>query len=164
MLFSDSRAAKFEQCYWLSDPDIALSKSSLHHFADRPKGLSEMARIATQAVALMEVVSPDDSCLDYIGRLVLTKEYGRAAATIYTERGLQELLLPTCIEQRILHFDQYIDLALWLDAGDLPTDTKEELYAFALAQTGTVRDKMHIHFRSGRLVQLRRMALAIGRL
>jgi hypothetical protein len=91
-----------------------------------------MARIATRAVAVMEVVSPDDRCLDYIQRLVLTKERGRTAATIYTERGLQELLLAVCSEPQILHFDQYIDIALWLDAGDLPSDTKEELYTFAL--------------------------------
>src|SRR5262249_37518941 len=94
--------------------------------------------------------------------LVLTKEPGRPPSTIFRESNLQEMVMSVCTEQRTLHFDQYTDIALWLESSDLSDEVKKNLYKFALAQTGTIREKMHIHYRSGRLVQLRRMALVVG--
>jgi len=142
--------------------DIALSKSSFHHFANRNQGLSEMARIAKTVIAVAEVVSPDERCLDYARQLVIPKEPGRDVATIFTEDSLCELIRPFCSGHRVLHFDQYIDVGIWLDASELSIERKQELYNLAESQTGVVKEKMQIHVRAGRLVQLRRMALLMG--
>lgn len=142
--------------------DIALAKSSLHHFRDQNYGLREMARIARRAIAVVEVISPDDICLEYARTLVLGKEGGRCATAIYTEDSLRELLNDRVTSLRGLHFDQYIDIKIWLAASDLPQETQESLFNYTLSQTGPIREKMQIHFRHGRLVQLRRMLLLIG--
>jgi SAM-dependent methyltransferase len=147
--------------------DIALSKSSLHHFTDRSQGVREMARIARRAVAVLEVISPeavakDAKCLEYVKTLVLGKEVGRNADSLFSEEDLIELVSDTAPEYRVLHFDQFIDIRLWLESGDLAPARCEDLYEIAKSQTGAVRQKMQIHFRSGRLVQSRRMLLIIG--
>jgi len=144
--------------------DVVVAKSSLHHFDNIPKAITEMYRVARRAVAVIEVISPDDCALEYNRHLLLTKEPGRRLETIFSEQSLVNLIRPHCLELRSLHFDQYIDIRIWLEGSDLTPDACEQLYAYVNSQSGTIRDKMHIHFRNGRLAQLRRMALVLGSL
>lgn len=142
--------------------DIVIAKSSLHHF-DRPvAAIAEMARVATSAVAVVEVVLPDPCCAEYIRDLVLSKEPERSVSTIFSEQVLTQLIAPVCREYRAIHFDQYIDLTTWLKNGDSGTEVQSRLLSLARAQRGKVKEKMQIHIRDGRLVQLRRMCLVIG--
>jgi SAM-dependent methyltransferase len=142
--------------------DVALAKSSLHHFADRDRAIREMARISANAIAVLEVVSPDPSCLEFARELVLQKEPGRDPSTIYSEQDLVSVMQPYCTDCSVLHFDQYIDVNVWLECSDLHQSQVQALLALVKSQRGSVRQKMQIQYRSGHLIQLRRLALVIG--
>jgi SAM-dependent methyltransferase len=142
--------------------DIALMKSSLHHAEDPEKCLEEMARVAKSAFAVVEVISPDAACDEYARELVLRKELGRTM--LFSEQSLVDLFSGRSNECRIMHFDQVIDLNIWLQFGDIPESEQCALLELARSQNGIVRNKMQIREVGGHLMQLRRMALAIGTL
>lgn len=54
--------------------EVALAKSVLHHFGEPDRALENMARIATIAVGIVEVVLPDERCRGYVTELVCRKE------------------------------------------------------------------------------------------
>jgi ubiquinone/menaquinone biosynthesis C-methylase UbiE len=145
-----------------NEVDVALFKSSLHHCVDVKLCVREMARVARSAIALVEVISPDPICTEFARELVLRKEVGRSPDTLFTEETLIDFVSPYSVECRVLHFDQYIDLNVWLQYGDLTETENQALLDLAGSQSGDVRAKMQIHFRSDHLMQLRRMALVIG--
>lgn len=142
--------------------DIVAAKSSMHHFIDIPAALREMRRVARNAIAIVEVIGPDPLSVEYARHLVLQKEPTRRQDRIFAEEDLINLLQPLSEYVRALHYDQYIDLQIWAENGDVPVERRKAIYAYADAQIGTVKRNMHIHRRNGRLIQLRRMALVIG--
>ena len=86
--------------------DLALAKSSLHHFEDPALGVTEMARVARRAIAVVEVTGPDDACVEYARLLVPRKEPGRSPDTVFRERDVIELVGSHARSCRALHFDQ----------------------------------------------------------
>lgn len=142
--------------------DVALAKSSLHHFEDFTRGLAEMARIARRAIAVVEVTGPDEMSVDYARSLVLRKEPGRSPQTIFAERDLVESVKSLSQGCRALHFDQYIDIDTWLECGDIDSTERKALQEYVLSQGPELRERMQIHEQGGRLLQLRRMLLVIG--
>jgi ubiquinone/menaquinone biosynthesis C-methylase UbiE len=169
----DSRGVRVIRCEAESIPlptqsvDIALSKSSLHHFHDWTRALQEMKRIATRAVAVVEVISPqvvagDPKCLEYLTSLLTRKEACRFHDSVFTEDELTRRVSQVSVRYRVLRFDQYIDVRTWLDNSDLRSKDRRELYTFVRSQPADVKTKMQIHYQHGRLVQLRPMLLVIG--
>jgi len=144
--------------------DVILAKSCLHHFANSAAAFEEMLRLANNAVGIVEVIAPDIACLPYLRDLLIGKEPTRNPDTIFTSATLLNATLPLGSVRRLLYFDQYIDLQAWLENGELPMDEVKNLMAYAEGQSGLVREKMQMHYRSGRFVQLRRMGLLITEL
>ena len=96
--------------------DVAFSKSSLHHFENRSRGLEEMKRVSKSIVAVMEVVAPSIQCLPFLQQLLTAKESGRTATSVFTSESLNNIIKES-IHPRILHsllFDQYIDIETWI--------------------------------------------------
>lgn len=144
--------------------DIAFSKSSLHHYNNINQGLREMTRIAVNAISIVEVIAPTQNCIPFLEKVVIRKERKRSVNSIFTETMLMDYIKPYVKNCRILHFDQYIDIVTWLESGDLNNDEQEEIVKYIVAQEGSIKKEMQIHFRNGRLSMLRRMALVIGEL
>lgn len=141
--------------------DVVLAKSSLHHFADARGGLLEMARVAANAVAAVEVIAPDERCVPFLTELLMEKEEGRNPASVFTLTSLRScvcgVVKPNAIRCEL--FDQYIDLEAWLANSDLSEEGKRNVLRHALAMPPKVAEKMQLHVRFGRHVMLRRMCL-----
>lgn len=152
----------FEECSY----DIAISKSSLHHFADFNKGLQEMQRVARNALAVLEVVSPTKACMPFLETLLTTKERGRKVSSVFSNYSIQKIIEESIgtIPLLQLYFDQYIDVEKWLQFSDLSIELQHELFQFIISVEKTVVNDMQIHYRNGHLIMLRRMCLSIGML
>lgn len=147
--------------------DVALAKSSLHHFNDPDAGVREMVRIARRAISLVEVIGPPETlpvepCLEYARMLLTKKEPGRRIDAVFREDDLKAIVSKHANTCLALHFDQFIDIEIWLKNSDLGREMKQELYEFVRSQPGDVRERMQIHYRAGRLIQSRRMLQVIG--
>jgi ubiquinone/menaquinone biosynthesis C-methylase UbiE len=142
--------------------DIAIAKSSFHHFESMNSGLREMRRIARNAVAVAEVIAPSVSALKFAKKILIHKEPDRSKAAVFSENDLKSYVAGVARNIRCLHFDQYIDVKTWLLNSDLGRNSQLQIYRYIANQTGTVKNDMQIHFQKGRLVMLRRMALVIG--
>lgn len=144
--------------------DICFSKSSLHHFQDVPLALSEMKRIASRAVAVLEVVAPTKQCLPFLKNLLTQKEKGRKPNSVYTCDSLREIMGHSIATKSInsLYFDQYIDIQTWIQYSDLSNSEQEALLASVLSMDPSVAVDMQLHLRNNRYVMLRRMCLCIA--
>lgn len=144
--------------------DIAFAKSSLHHFIQPAKGISEMCRVARRIVAVMEVVAPSETCLPFLSELLVTKEAGRTQSSIFTEKTLKEMLLSSIPIKMMnsLIYDQYIDIEKWLQYSDLSATQKAELLKFILSIDSNTAKQMQLHERDGNHVMLRKMCLCIA--
>ena len=148
--------------------DIALAKSSLHHFNNPIGAFTEMRRVARNAIGVVEVVLPHlgcpkcAECRNFTRKVLRSKESGRSEYTVFSETDLRGFLSPFAQEIYLLYFDQYIDIETWLTNSDLDAQRRKELYDFIAGQVGTIKEHMHIQFCRGRLMQLRHLALAIG--
>lgn len=140
--------------------DVAISKSSLHHFASPETGLKELARIARLLVGVVEVVAPSAECENFARAIVLRKEKGRKL--LFSEETLSEMVRKVAAEVRTVLYDQYIDVARWLESSDLDHQEQRGIFEHVSSEAGEVRRHMQIHWRSGRLYMLRRMALVLG--
>ena len=145
-----------------SSVDIAIAKSSLHHFEVMTLGLREMRRIGKRAVAVVEVIAPTPTALKFAQDLLPQKELSRPRSAVFSEMNLKARVARVSEDVRCLHFDQYIDVKLWLASSDLKREAQMRIYSLIENQTGEIKRDMHIHFQMGRLVMLRRMALVIG--
>ena len=141
--------------------DIAISKSSLHHFSDVLLTINEMARIAKRIVAIAEVISPDDICLPFLKSLLLKKEPNRLSDTIFSEQQLLKIFRRISSNVRCLHYDQYIGIQPWLQNCALDINLQNEIIELVESQEGVVKDIMQIHTRDNKLLMLRRMVLVM---
>jgi hypothetical protein len=121
-----------------------------------------MARIAKRAIAVVEVIAPNDTALAFARQLLPWKEPGRDKTRIFTEADLTGMVMQVSIEARCLHFDQYIDVNAWLEHSDLSLPIRDEICRFVENQTNDVKKAQHIHWRGNSLFMLRRTALIIG--
>jgi len=142
--------------------DIVISKSSLHHFANINLALNEMYRISKNIISIVEVIAPDLICIPFAKEVVLRKEKNRKETTIFSEDILIKYIRNYTPEYRSLHFDQYIDVGIWLKKSDLEESEQKYIYDYITSQPKLIRQKMQIHFRNNRLFMLRRMNLVIG--
>lgn len=142
--------------------DIVLSKSALHHHVSITTSLDHFCRVARRLVAIVEVVTPHDSCEEYLRELLPMKEPGRPASTVFSTSSLRSLMETRCARVWHLYHDQYIDLDEWIRSATVNAETKRALYNLIDRQPPDIRHAMQIHVRSGKLVQLRRIALVLG--
>lgn len=147
--------------------DIALAKSSLHHFVDISLGLREMARVASRHIAVVEVVGhpavhESTACTEFLRDLLVRKEPSRDPSTLFTEIGLVDSVSAVAQRCRAVHFDQYLDVETWIAGSDLDEDEQALLLAFVLGQPPEVAGPIQLHRRGHHHVMLRRMALVIG--
>ena len=142
--------------------DIALAKSSYHHFEDPKAGVREMRRIAKRAIVIVEVIAPTSMSHEFAQKLLPQKEPERPKESVYTEEHLLSAVTDVTSHCRCLHFDQYIDVQNWLKHSDLSSARQGRIIRFILNQNATVKREMHIHLRKNRLFMLRRMAVVIG--
>lgn len=144
--------------------DIAFAKSSLHHFDQPIKGISEMYRVARRVVAVMEVVAPSETCLPFLSNLLVKKEVGRVQASVFTEKTLKEMLLNSIPVKMMnsLIYDQYIDIETWIQYSDLSATQKTELLKSILSMDSNTAKQMQLHKRDGNHVMLRKMCLCIA--
>lgn len=144
--------------------DIAVAKSSLHHFESEALGIREMDRVSQNLVAVVEVVAPTSGCLTFLMDILPRKEAGRRADSIYTMETLGEAVrnnVGDCTCQSYL-YDQLIDIEVWLDNSGLPYEERREIREAIQSVGAEVRADMRLHVRSGRLVMLRRMCLCMA--
>ena len=130
-------------------------------YADPTKAINEMHRVAVNAVAVIEVVAPSELALRFAQNILCRKEPSRNPSSIYTDSALVALAGGVGGRTRALHFEQYIDVEIWLRHTDIESDQADELYHFIKEQPIAVKQDQQIHLRSGRLMMLRRMALVI---
>lgn len=144
--------------------DISVAKSSLHHFNDMEIGIVEMRRVSKKAIALIEVVSPDESCISFLKNILLKKEKGRELKSIFTKDLLCDLVKTQMPDAQVhtVFFDQYIDVQEWLLYSDLMKKEQDELYNKILFSEDNIKNILQIHFRNDKLVMLRRMCLCIA--
>lgn len=142
--------------------DIVLSKNSLHHYGSISTSLDHFFRVARHLVAIVEVVTPHDSCEQYLRALLPMKEPGRPTDTVFSTASLRSLLEARCARVWDLYHDQYIDLDEWIGSATVNAETKRAIYDLIDRQSPEIRQAMQIHRRAGKLVQLRRIALILG--
>lgn len=144
--------------------EVILAKSSLHHFKDVCKGIQEMCRVSKNAVAVMEVVAPDEKCIPFLREILLIKEKNRSDKTIFSLQSLYNLMTEQLPGYKVypLLYDQYIDINDWLLYSDLSKETQQEVYEKILNSGDDIKLKLQVHFRYQKLVMLRRMCLCIG--
>lgn len=99
--------------------DIVIAKSALHHFQNKTRAINEMTRIGQKMIALVEVVAPHPDCLPFLQGILLEKEPYRSVSDIFTESDLETSLSNVAHEVRIMLYDQYIDIDLWLANSEL---------------------------------------------
>ena len=145
-----------------SSVDIAFAKSSYHHFKNPETGLREMARVAKNAIAIVEVVAPGDLSLQFARKLLPLKEDTRSSTQIFTSELLIERLAEVGDVISSMLFDQHIDIKRWLDHGDLNEQTKNEIWDYILRQPSKIRIQQQIRQRQDRWVMLRRNCLVIA--
>ena len=143
--------------------DIAIAKSSLHHFNNSKQGLDEMRRVAKKMVAVIEVVTPSLNTLKFMAEILPKKEKGRKKKTIYTANSLKRELLSSFSDKRIfqLLYDQYINVDIWLKYSDLEEIEKESIYRKINESSDLIKDELHIRQYNNSLVMLRRMCLSL---
>ena len=144
--------------------NVAFAKSSFHHFESMNTGLREMRRIASHAVAVVEVIAPSVPALRFAKNLLPQKEPSRLRSAVFSENELKSYIAKVARDVRCLHFDQLIDVKMWLTNSELKKDVQLQIYRYIASQTGTIKNDMQIHYQKKRLVMLRRMALVIGQL
>lgn len=149
--------------------ELALAKSSLHHFVDIPLGLAEMARVASRHVAVVEVVGhpavyESTACLEFLRELLVRKEPSRDPSTLFSEVDLVQHVESVAVRCRAVHFDQYLDVETWIAGSDLEEHEQASLLEFVLAQPPDVAEPIQLHRRGVHHVMLRRMALVVGEL
>ena len=144
--------------------DISFAKSSLHHFEQPTKGLSEMCRVSRRVVAVMEVIVPSEECLPFLCELLVKKEVGRVRTSIFTENKLKAMISNSIPVKEVnsLVYDQYIDIETWVKYSDLSTAERAELLDFILSMDSNIAQQMQLHKRDGHHVMLRRMCLCIA--
>lgn len=142
--------------------DVSVAKSSLHHFDNIPRAVSEMERISRKCIGVIEVVSPSDECIPFAKQVVLQKEPSRLEQTIFTEESLTSIVSRVAKSTDTLIYDQYINVKTWLQNSDLQEDEQEKIYTYILNQNNHIKNLMHIHHHKNKLLMLRRMALVIG--
>lgn len=143
--------------------DIVLAKSSLHHFMDVNQGLFEMQRVANNVIAVVEVVAPNNSCIPFLQGLLIQKEKGRKAESVYTAESLKKLM------EKLQHkcdvyqhfFDQYIEIDTWLKYSDLSESDKERAMQYILGMDDETKRHMQLHERGTHICMLRRMSLTL---
>lgn len=168
-MIKSNMTIQFTQAYAESIPcednsfDIAISKSSLHHFSDMFKGLNEMKRVSVNTVAIMEVIAPTLECIPFLKEILLLKENGRMQNSIFTSESLADVIKESINPSRIrqLIYDQYIDVGLWIEYGEIDDNTKVKIYKTIHDIDDFTKESMHVHIRGDRLVMLRRMCLCI---
>ena len=147
--------------------EVALAKSSLHHFVDIPTGLQEMARVASRHIAVVEVVGHPGvyesiACVEFLRELLVRKEPARDPSTLFSEVALVHHVSAVARRCRAVHFDQYLDIETWIAGSDLDEHEQALLLAFVLEQPPEVAEPIQLHRRGTHHVMLRRMALVIG--
>ena len=142
--------------------DVAVSKNSFHHFHDHDLALRNMVQMSRKAVAVVEVVVPDDRCREYITELVTRKEKGRQVTTIYSTRDLEPYVNRHAVRTRTLIFDQYIEIESWLENSSLSSNEKRGLLDLVADQSCDIVNLMQIHRHQGKTYQLRRIAMVVG--
>jgi len=124
--------------------NVAFAKSALHHFASMNQGLSEMARIASDMIAVVEVIAPNELALRFARQLLPWKEPGRDESRVFTEESLSTLIAPFGTNITCLHFDQYINVDVWLNHSDLELSVRSEIHQFIAGQDATVKQAQRI--------------------
>lgn len=142
--------------------DVSISKSSLHHFEDYNEGIAEMKRVSKKAIAVIEVILPHINCSDFLKNILLKKEVGRSATSVFSEEDITSIVTPHVKNLRNLHFDQYIIVERWLKNSDLDKTTQNEIIEFILNQEPEINNLMQIHRFNNETYMLRRMNLCIG--
>jgi ubiquinone/menaquinone biosynthesis C-methylase UbiE len=142
--------------------DISISKSSLHHFTNMEKSVSEMFRVSKKkCVALIEVIAPDERCVPFLTNVLLLKERGRNLNTVYTEKTLKSYLLEYSNNLISLFFDQFILIETWLENSDLNETNQKSIISLIESQPNEIKKLMQIHKRNNKIAMLRRMNLQI---
>ncbi|MFY0687568.1 MAG: class I SAM-dependent methyltransferase [Cyclobacteriaceae bacterium] len=141
---------------------VTLAKNSFHHFLDHDIALRNMVKMSNSAIAIVEVVVPDERCKEYITELVCRKEVGRPFSTIYSIRDLEIVLNLHTSGTRTLICDQYIEIESWLENSELSESEKADLLTLVESQPNDIKKIMHIHRKDSKTYQLRRIALIIG--
>lgn len=144
--------------------DVVLAKSSLHHFQNPVRGIEEMKRVSRKAVAVIEVITPDEKCIPFAEKMLIKKERDREKSTIFTKNAFVDFVkkqLPDCKVYPLL-YDQYIDVGDWLQYSDLSKEEQEGLYNLIKDADEIIKSNLHIHYRKNRLVMLRRMCMCVA--
>jgi ubiquinone/menaquinone biosynthesis C-methylase UbiE len=142
--------------------DILISKSSLHHFSDINLSLSNMTQIARNAIAVIEVIVPDEVCIPFLKEILLRKEKERSFNTIFKQSDLISYISESSKDVRSLIYDQYIIVDRWLNNSDLTFHEQSEILKIIASQKGLIKEKMQIHKFREEWYMLRRMNLVIG--
>lgn len=142
--------------------DVTVSKNSFHHFLDHDLSLRNMVATSKIAVAIVEVIVPDDRCREYVTELVSRKEIGRSFTTIYSVRDLETYINLHADCTRTLICDQYIQIESWLENSDLSAQEKQKLLDLVDDQPRDIKKIMQIHKHRGKTYQLRRIAMVVG--
>lgn len=144
--------------------DIAISKSSFHHFNNVSLGIDEMARVASKAIAIIEVVAPTSNTIPFLEKLLTEKESGRKQESVYTTETIDKLLMKNNSVLKIYrhYYDQYIDLDTWIKYSDLSSEKKIAIKGYINQMDSTVKNDMQYHMRNGHFSMLRRMYMAVA--
>lgn len=147
--------------------EVALAKSSLHHFVDIGEGLREMARVASRHIAVVEVVGhpsvyESDRCVAFLRELLIRKEPSRDPSTLFSEPMLHQHVSRVAHNVRVVCCDQYLSVETWIRGSDLDVDEQQNLLDFILSQPPEVTGPIQLHRHGLEHLMLRRMALVIG--
>lgn len=141
--------------------DIVIAKSSLHHFMDVDQGLLEMDRVSNNVIAVVEVVAPNDYCIPFLQGLLIQKEKGRKAESVYTAETLKSVVGKIQHKNDVYqhYFDQYIEIDTWLKYSDLTETEKKKTIQYILETDKETMRYMQFHERGVHICMLRRMCL-----
>lgn len=143
--------------------DLAISKSSLHHFYDIPTALGEMERISRRYLAIIEVIAPHKDCIPFLQSILIEKEPNRDKNTVFLADDIIGLLQQRSYKDiKTYRYDQVFDVDTWLTYGDIRKEIQEDIRKKYDTASKRIKYLMGIRYNmNNRLTAKRRMMLAM---